>query len=94
VQVEYTQKTWNFMTSNFRDRNEGLISGYLYYRFLPKTSAFVEYDHKSVEYTQQGSLLLNNTMDTVPRPCLGHHRAVEGNDQGWTRIKGFQGPVG
>jgi hypothetical protein len=64
VQIEYTKTAWNFMTSNFRDRDEGLVSGYVYYRFLPKTSVFVEYDHKSVDYIQQGSLL-DNSMDTA-----------------------------
>jgi hypothetical protein len=64
VQVEYTQTTWNFMTSNFRDRDESVTSGYIYYRFLPKTSAFVEYDHKAVDVTQKGSLL-DNSMDTL-----------------------------
>jgi hypothetical protein len=57
VQVEYTQTMWNYMTSDFRDRDEGLTSGYFYYRFLPKTSAFVQYDHKTVDYTNPTSVL-------------------------------------
>jgi hypothetical protein len=57
VQVEYTQTAWNYSTSSFRDRDEGLTSGYFYYRFLPKTSAFVQYDHKTIDYTDPTSVL-------------------------------------
>ncbi len=64
VQVEYTQTAWNYSTSSFRDRDEGLTSGYFYYRFLPKTSVFVQYDHKAVDYTDPTSGL-NSTEDSA-----------------------------
>jgi hypothetical protein len=64
VQFDYTKTSWNFMTSNFRDRDEDLIAGYIYYRFLPKTSAFVEYDRKMVDFTQV-TTKLDNAMDTL-----------------------------
>ncbi len=64
VQVEYTQTKWNYMNSDFRDRDEGLTSGYFYYRFLPKTSVFLEYDHKAVDYTDPTSGL-NNTENSA-----------------------------
>jgi len=64
VQVDYSQKTLNYMTSDFRDRDENIAAGYFFYRFLPRTSFFVEYDHTTIDYTQQGSDL-NNTVDTV-----------------------------
>lgn len=56
VEIDYTMTTWDFMTSNLRDRDENLMSGYVYYRFLPKTSAFLEYDRKDIYY----DLLSNN----------------------------------
>lgn len=50
VQIDYTKTTWNFKTSKFRERDEDLLAGYIYYKFLPKTSAFLEYDHKYIDY--------------------------------------------
>lgn len=75
VQLDYSKTTWNFMTSNFRDRDEGIMAGYLYYRFLPKTSAFVEYERKTVDYTEattpldnsMGSLLIGITWEMTGR---------------------------
>ena len=64
VQVDYTATSWNFMASNFRDRDEDLVSGYIYYRFLPKTSAFIEYDRKKVDFTP-ATTGLDNAMDTL-----------------------------
>ena len=64
VQLDYSRTSFNFMDSNFRDRDEALASGYLYYRFLPKTSAFIEYDRKSVDFTP-ASTTLDNSMDTL-----------------------------
>ncbi len=61
VQFDFGKSAWDFETSTFRDRNETLSSGYLYYRFLPKTSAFIEVDHKTVAFTNP-SLGLNNNM--------------------------------
>jgi polysaccharide biosynthesis protein VpsM len=65
VQVEYTQTAWNYSTSSFRDRDEGLTSGYFYYRFLPKTSVFVEYDHKAIDYTDPTSGLDSTENSTL-----------------------------
>lgn len=53
IQMDYTRTSWNFMLSDYRDRNEDLVGTYFYYRFMPKTSAFVEYDWKNVAYDQE-----------------------------------------
>ena len=53
VQVDYTRASWNFMVSDYRDRQEDLVSTYLYYRFLPRTSAFIEYDFRNYTYDQK-----------------------------------------
>ena len=50
VQLDYTTTEWDFRSSSYRERNESLISGYLYYRILPKTSAFLEYDRRNIDY--------------------------------------------
>lgn len=61
VKVDYSKSTLDFKSSEsqFRDRGEDLISTYLYYRIFPKTSAFVEYDHKQVDFEQSTSTLDN-----------------------------------
>jgi len=64
VRLDYTATSWNFMTSSFRDRDETLLAGYLYYRFLPKTSAFIEYDRKSVDFLPS-TTPYDNTMDSA-----------------------------
>ncbi len=64
VQLDYSKSLWRFQTSTFRNRDEGFFSGYFYYRFLPKTSAFIEYDHKQVVFSQS-SLDLDNNVDSL-----------------------------
>jgi hypothetical protein len=67
IQLDYTRTTWNFMLSEYRNRNEDLVSAYFYYRFMPKTSAFVEYDWKNVVYDQK----VNATDSRVNSGYLG-----------------------
>jgi len=64
VQLDYTRTTWDFDTSTYRSRDEDLVAAYLFYRFLPKTSAFVEYNYKNIEYDEQTSDL-DNTVNSV-----------------------------
>jgi len=82
VQLDYTKTAWNFMTSNYRDRDEGLVAGYLYYRFLPKTSAFIEYDRKTVDFTL-ATTPLDNTMDSL---LLGLTWEIDGRSKGTVKI--------
>ncbi len=42
--------------NEFRNRTDNGVSGYLYYRFLPKTAAFIEYDYLVVNYAQPSDL--------------------------------------
>lgn len=67
VQLDLGQASWSFQdeSSYFRDRREGLFSGYLYYRFQPKTSAFIELDRKKADFSDPGSQPLDNTMDSA-----------------------------
>ncbi|MDZ4165342.1 MAG: outer membrane beta-barrel protein [Smithellaceae bacterium] len=60
VQLDYARTNWRFMLSDYRDRAEDLMSAYVYYRFLPKTSAFVEYDYKNIVYNRKA-----NGLDSV-----------------------------
>lgn len=63
VKVDYTRTSWDYITDEFRSRNEDLVSAYIYYRALPKTSVFGEYDFKNVNYDQE-TLGLDNRMHT------------------------------
>lgn len=93
VQLDYTKTSWNFMTSNFRDRAESLMSGYIYYRFLPKTSAFIEYDRKVIDYTPV-TTTLDSAMDTL---SLGITWEIDGRSKGTIKAgrtaKDFEDPV-
>ena len=55
VRFDYTKTTWDFKTSTYRNRNEDLVSAYVYLRFLPKTSAFVEVDRNYLDYNKANS---------------------------------------
>ncbi len=61
VEFDIQKKTWDFLQSPFRNRNEDLYAGYIYYRFLPKTSAFFEFDREKVVFDDV-SLDLDNTV--------------------------------
>ncbi|MBI5885674.1 MAG: outer membrane beta-barrel protein [Deltaproteobacteria bacterium] len=61
VQLDYTRISWDYKESGFRNRNEDLVSAYIYLRFLPKTSGFIEYDHKYIDYNANNSNL--NSME-------------------------------
>lgn len=69
AEAGYTRTSWDFTQpeNNFRDRAEDLIATYLYYRFLPKTSAFIEFDYKNIGFEQKA----NNLDNKVYTPLLG-----------------------
>ena len=52
IKAEYSNSNINFSDAenNFRDRKEDFASGIVFYRFLPKTSALIEYDFTRVKY--------------------------------------------
>ncbi|MFA7062332.1 MAG: outer membrane beta-barrel protein [Pedobacter sp.] len=60
VQLDYSRTYLKYRTYGFRSRNEDLVSAYLYYRILPRTSAFVEYEFKNVGFMDSTSTLDNN----------------------------------
>ena len=53
LQLDYSNAAWKYNTSVFESRDENTVSVYAYYRFLPKTSAFAEYEFKSVYFTDK-----------------------------------------
>jgi len=61
LQLDYANEDWKFKNNLFRSRNENIVSAYAYYRMMPKTSLFTEYEFKNVYFTEkQGSDLDNN----------------------------------
>jgi hypothetical protein len=50
LQLDYTRTMLDYPESAYRTRDEDLVSVFLYYRVLPVTSAFIEYDFKNVAY--------------------------------------------
>ncbi len=50
AQLDYTRTSLDYLDSSYRTREEDLVSAYLYYRVMPNTSAFLEYDFKNVAY--------------------------------------------
>jgi hypothetical protein len=62
LQLDLGKSTWDFIQkeSEFRNHDADLVSAYFFYRFMPKTSAFVEFDRKRSLYefsNGNGSLL-------------------------------------
>ncbi|MBA4373830.1 MAG: hypothetical protein C0402_13340 [Thermodesulfovibrio sp.] len=64
IQLDYSRTDWDFKTSTFRSRSEDLISAYLYYRLMPKTSAFIQYNYKSVRFDDR-TVGLDNKMQAA-----------------------------
>lgn len=66
VELNYAFTNWKFVSdaNAFRERDEQFISAYLYFKFLPKTSVFIEYDNKKVDF-ELATSLLDNTVDSA-----------------------------
>lgn len=72
VQLDYSRNYLKYdETNDFRSRNENLVSIYLYYRFLPRTSAFVEYEFKNVNFMKTSSSLEDTLDNNVHSGLLG-----------------------
>lgn len=77
IELDYTRTSMKFEGgSSFMSRDEDLIAAYLFYRFLPKTSALLEYDFRNIGYDEQdngpnldnkvNSLFLGVAWDVAP----------------------------
>jgi len=53
LQLDYVNDDWKFKNSTFRSRDENIVSAYAYYRVMPKTSLFAEYEFKNVYFTDK-----------------------------------------
>lgn len=64
MEVGYRQTRYDYMIANFRDRDETLVTGAISYRFMPKTSVFIEFDRKIVDF-EPVTTTLDNQVDYV-----------------------------
>lgn len=55
ARLDYTRTAWDYKNSTYRARNEDLLEAYLYLRFLPKTSVFIEADGNNIDYNDSNS---------------------------------------
>lgn len=93
VELDYGKSNWRFKTSDFRNRDEDLVSGYFFYRFLRKTSAFIEFDHKQVAFTQP-ALDLDNSVNSLQLGLTWEISArSKGTVKGGTISKDFKSPA-
>ena len=58
IQLDYSNYilSYDAERNNFRNRTDNSFDGYIYYRFMPKTSAFVEYEYVVVDFKESGAL--------------------------------------
>jgi len=58
MRVDYTNFILNYEddSNKFRNRTDNGVMGYVYYRCLPKTSAFIEYDFVMIDYVKSDEL--------------------------------------
>lgn len=52
VRLDYSNRRVDYEAerNSFRDRTDDTVAGYVYYRFLPKTSAFMEYEYVVIDF--------------------------------------------
>jgi hypothetical protein len=53
MQIDYTKSNWRYLTGHFRDREEDVVAGTVFYRVLSRTSAFIEYGHRKITYSDK-----------------------------------------
>jgi hypothetical protein len=54
LEFDYSNYILNYDAerNNFRNRTDNSLAGYIYYRFMPKTSAFLEYEYVIVDFKE------------------------------------------
>jgi hypothetical protein len=60
--VDYTNLILNYADdarNGFRDRTDNTVGGTIYYKFMPKTSALVEYDYTATNFDESNPALLS-----------------------------------
>lgn len=90
VAVNYTNLMLNYAVdarNGFRDRTDNTVGGTVYYKFMPKTSALLEYDFTSVKFDEADPGPVNNLTNIkldnkVQRGYLGLTWDISSRSQG------------
>jgi hypothetical protein len=58
VRADYSNFLVDYVAgrNDFRDRDDNVISGYLFYQYKPRTAFFIEYDFLDIQYEEDVSL--------------------------------------
>lgn len=64
LQIDYTRSNWRYVTGHFRDREEDLVAGTVFYRVMSRTSVFIEYGYRKIAYSDE-TLGFNSTVGTL-----------------------------
>ncbi len=85
VAVDYTNLVLNYsadVRNGFRDRTDNTIGGTVYYKFLPKTSALLEYDYTAVAFDEADPSFGQKLDSKVQRAYLGLTWNITARSQG------------
>lgn len=95
IRFDYTNYLLDYEANrnSFRDRTDNTFAFYLFYKFLPKTSAFIEYEHVIVDFDE------SNEFDSVEEHFFGGITwEITGKTKGAVKagygIKDFKGNIG
>lgn len=99
IRFDYTNHLVDYEAdrNSFRDRTDNSLSGYLYYKFLPKTSAFIEYEYLDVDFRESGDFdstenhFFGGITWEVTGKTKGTIKAGYGTKDFKGEIKGFRG---
>jgi hypothetical protein len=81
LQLDYTSDLWKYTASDFRSRVENAVSAYVYYRIMPKTSIFAEYDFKNVYFSTK-TIATGDLDNNVHSGLLGVNWALSERSKG------------
>ncbi len=59
IKLEYSRTWFDYRTSDYRSREEDVVALYLYYRVRPRTAAYVQYEFKNVNFSDDSRSLDN-----------------------------------
>lgn len=86
--VDYTNLKLNYVDdarNGFRDRTDNTVGGTIYYKFMPKTSALLEYDYTAVNFDRFNTDLFS-VDNRVQRGYLGLTWDVTSRSQGTVKV--------
>lgn len=93
IEAVYTATKKEYLSSKFRNRNERLIEGYVYFKFLPKTSGFVEYEKNIFNFDDDAPNLDNTATSWLGGVKWEVSEQLKGTIKGGYHWKRFNNPT-